>query len=91
MESVVERIPNSLYGDLSKRLVNLVLGTQDKNAVPAELAKKIIYLWRQDQLASTTGVMTLLEAAITVDAEATYASLDELGLKEVTVVLKTLR
>ena len=45
MEAIVEGIPNSLHGDLSKKLVNIVLGTQDKNAVPAGLAKKIIYLW----------------------------------------------
>jgi hypothetical protein len=91
MESVVEGIPNSLYGDLSKRLVNIVLGTKDKNAVPAELAKKIIYLWRQDQLASPTGIMTLLEAAMIVDVDETYRCLDDLGLQEVTVALKNFR
>ncbi len=86
----MEGVPNSLYGDLSKRLVNIVLGTKDKDAVPPELAKKIIYLWRQDQLASPTGIATLLEAAIVVNAEATYSSLDELGLQEVTIALKSL-
>lgn len=91
MESIVEGIPNSLYGDLSKRLVNIVLGTKDKKAVPAELAKKIIYLWRQDQLASPTGIMTLLEAAVIVDADETYRCLEDLGLQEVTVALKNFR
>jgi len=90
MESVVERIPNSLHEDLSKKLVSLVLGTKDKDAVPAELAKKIIYLWRQDQLASVTGISTLLEAATTVDADATCSCLDEFGLQEVVVALKRL-
>lgn len=91
MESAVERIPNSLHQDLSKRLVNLVLGTKDKDAVPAELAKKIIYLWRQDQLASTTGIATLLDAAVMVDAVATYNYLDELGLKEVIKALQSIQ
>lgn len=90
MESVVERIPNSLHEDLSKKLVSLVLGTKDKDAVPAELAKKIIYLWRQDQLASVTGISTLLEAATMVDADATLSCLDEFGLQEVVVALKRL-
>lgn len=90
MENVVEGIPNSLYEDLSKRLVSLVLGTQDKDAVPADLAKKIIYLWRQDQLASPTGIATLLEAAAMVNADETYSTLDELGLQEVAISLKTL-
>jgi len=91
VEAVVKGIPNSLHGDLSKKLVNIVLGTKDKNAVPAELAKKIIYLWRQDQMASLTGISCLIEASITVDAEATYSVLDELGLQEATAVLKTLQ
>jgi len=91
VEAVVEGIPNSLHGDLSKKLVDIVLGTQDKNAVPAELAKKIIYLWRQEQMASLTGILSLLEASIMVDTEATYSALDELGLQETTAVLKTLQ
>lgn len=88
MEKVVEGIPASLMSDLSKKLVNIVLGTKDKNAVPAELAKKVIYLWRQDQLASPTGVMTLLEAAVMADSGITYTTLDELGLQKVSATLK---
>jgi len=91
VEAVVEGIPNSLHGDLSKKLIDIVLSTQDKNAVPAELAKKIIYLWRQEQIASLTGILSLLEASVMVDAEATYSVLDELGLQETTSVLKTLQ
>lgn len=90
MENVVEGIPNSLYEDLSKRLVSIVLGTQDKDAVPTDLAKKIIYLWRQDQLASPTGIVSLLEAAVTANADETYSTLDELGLQEVAISLKAL-
>lgn len=88
MERVVDTIPRALWEDLSKKLVNIVLGTQDKNAVPAELAKKIIYLWRQDQLASPTGITTLIEAATKVDAEVVYSTMDELGLQAVTAELR---
>jgi len=91
MENLVEGIPSSLHGDLSKKLIGVVLGTQDKDAIPTELAKKIIYLWRQDQLATPTGLMALLEGAEMVDAEASYSILDELGLKEVSITLKSLR
>jgi hypothetical protein len=90
MESVVDGVPDSLYGDLSKKLVGIVLGTQDKDAVPTELAKKIIYLWRQDQLASPTGLVALLDAGVMVDSEKTYSTLDELGLQEVVASLKKL-
>ena len=88
METTIEGIPNSLLDDLSKKLISIVLGSKDKNAVPTELAKKIIYLWRQEQLASKTGVTALLEGSIRVDAEATFQLLDELGLKEVSVILR---
>ncbi len=88
METTIEGIPNSLLDDLSKKLIAIVLGSKDKNAVPTELAKKIIYLWRQEQLASKTGVTALLEGSIKVDAEATFQLLDELGLQEVSVILK---
>ncbi len=91
MEKVVEGIPTSLTGDLSNKLVNIILGTKDKSAVPADLAKKVIYLWRQDQLASPTGVMTLLEAAVIADSLMTYTTLDELGLQDVSVTLKNLQ
>ena len=90
MESIVERIPNSLHGDLSNKLVEIVLGTKERNVIPTEMAKKIIYLWRQDQLASPTGVEALLEAAVMVDVEATHSILDQLGLQEVTVALRNL-
>jgi hypothetical protein len=91
MENVVEGIPASLYENLSKNLIEIVLGTQDKNAVPADIAKKVIYLWRQDQLATPTGVSTLMEAAVMVDANATYSTLDKLGLPEITIALKNLQ
>jgi len=91
MDEAVESIPASLRGDLSKKLVAIVLGTQDKNIIPTELAKKIIYLWRQDQLATITGIQALLEGALMVNADATYQLLDELGLQEVVVALKNLR
>lgn len=91
MESLVESIPSSLHGDLSKKLVGVVLGTQDKDAIPTELAKKIIYLWRQDQLATPTGLMALLEAAAMIDVEVSCSILDELGLQEVTIALRSLQ
>ena len=90
MEPTLERIPSSLHEDLSKKLIEIVLNTKDKKAIPTELAKKIIYLWRQDQLATKTGIEALIEGAIKVDASMTFQLLDELGLQEVSIALKTL-
>jgi hypothetical protein len=90
MEKALESIPSSLLGDLSSKLMDIVLGAEDKNAVPTELAKKVIYLWRQDQLSSLTGISTLMTASIMVDAEKTYSTLDELGLQKITTSVKSL-
>jgi len=87
MEKAVESIPTSLYGDISKRLIGIVLDTQEKDAVPTELAKKIIYLWRQDQLTTPIGLRALLEASMMVDSSKTYFALEELGLQKVALAL----
>jgi hypothetical protein len=89
MESIMESIPSSLRGDLSKKLIGIVTGSQDKNAIPTELAKKIIYLWRRDQLAAPVGLMALLEGAEMVDTKETHNVLDELGLSLVAVHLRS--
>ncbi len=88
MERVVEDIPISLYGDVSKKLIDIVLGTQEKNAIPTDLAKKIIYLWRQDQLATPTGITALVEASMKVDASMTYLALEKLGLQKVALAIQ---
>jgi hypothetical protein len=90
METIVDKIPVSLYEALSGRLVNIILDSDRKDAVPKELAKKIIYLWRQDQLATPAGVGIMLDAARISDAEKTSEILDELGLQEITVSIKAL-
>ena len=88
MEKTVEKIPVSLHKNISEKLINIILDTEAKNAIPSDMAKKIIYLWRQEQLATPTGIQTLLEASIKADSEKTYSVLDELGLQEITVALK---
>jgi hypothetical protein len=88
MEKTIESIPISLYGDISKRLIDIVLGTQEKNAIPTDLAKKIIYLWRQDQLATLVGITALVEASMKVDASKTRFALEELGLQKIALALQ---
>lgn len=90
METLVDKIPVSLHETLSGRLVNIILDSDRKDAVSTELAKKIIYLWRQDQLATPAGVRIMLDAAVMSNAERAYEILDELGLQEITVSIKAL-
>ncbi|MBN1682741.1 hypothetical protein JW865_04225 [Candidatus Bathyarchaeota archaeon] len=85
MEKVIESVPSSLRNELSKKLIDIVLGTQDKNAISTDLAKKIIYLWRQDQLTSPVGLESLFEASFKVDSSSTFMVLDQLGLNKVSI------
>lgn len=87
MESI-NTIPVSLHKNLADKLVSVILDTENRGAISTEETKKIIYLWRQDQLASPTGIETLLNAGVKIDGEAVYKILDDLGLKEVMTEVK---
>ena len=67
MKAAINEIPVSLYKTLSEKLVSIILDAESKDAVSAEMTKKIIYLWRQDSLASPTGIETLVTAGNTVN------------------------
>lgn len=89
MEAIND-IPVSLYKNLSDKLVSIILDSEDKDAITANETKKIIYLWRQDQLASPIGLETLLKAGAKVDQSAVGKILEDLGLHEVAVAVKAL-
>jgi len=86
----VNKVPVSLYKTLSDRLVSIILDSDEKDAISTEMTKKIIYLWRQDQLASPTGIETLIKAAASVDASAVSSVMDDLGLKELMIAVENL-
>jgi len=86
----IKKVPVSLYKTLSDKLVSIILDSEDRDAVSAEMTKKIIYLWRQDMLASPTGIETLVKAAVQVDSTAVVKVMDDLGLQELTVAVKNL-
>jgi hypothetical protein len=86
----MNNVPASLYKPLSEKLVSIILESKDRNAVSAEMTKKIIYLWRQDMLASPTGIEALVKAAVQVDSADVAKVMDDLGLKELSVALKNL-
>jgi len=87
---MIEQIPVSLYKNLSDKLIKVILDSEDKDAVSTEMTKKIIYLWRQDQLATPAGLETLIQAASSVDVDVTAKILDDLGLQQIAVAVKNL-
>lgn len=88
MEST-NQIPVSLYKTLSDKLVSIILDGDNKDAISSETTKKIIYLWRQDQLASPVGIETLLTTSMKVDPSAVETVLDNLGLHQVAIAVKS--
>jgi hypothetical protein len=86
----INKIPVSLHKILSDKLVSIILDTENRNAVSSETTKKIIYLWRQDQLASSTGIKALLSAGMNVDPLAVEKELDNLGLQELAIEARSL-
>lgn len=84
----INKIPVSLYKSLSDKLVSVILDSDERDAISTEETKKIIYLWRQDQLASPTGIETLLNAGVKVDQGTVEKILDDLGLQEVAVAVR---
>ena len=86
----INKIPLSLYKTLSDKLVSIILDGDNRKAFSSETTKKIIYLWRQDQLASPVGIETLLTTSMKVDQIAVEKILDNLGLQEIAVEARTL-
>ena len=86
----VNKIPVSLYKTLSDKLISIILDGDNRGDISSETTKKIIYLWRQDQLASPIGIETLLSTTMNVDPSAVETILDNLGLHEVAIAARTL-
>lgn len=88
VKEVVQIIPTSLYNIVSKRLVEIILGTKKTESLPTSLAKSILYLWQRDQLENEVGIAKLLEAAMFVEPEKTLDFFHEIGLQEIIIPLK---
>jgi hypothetical protein len=86
----IESVPSSLYRPLSEKLVSIILGSENIDAVSEKTVKEIIYFWRLDQLASPKGLEILLRAASLIDFLETVRIIDNLGLQELKEEVKTL-
>jgi len=86
---LVKRIPRSMYEMLSERLLDALLEAKDGGKVPSSLAKTILYYAQRDRLASDAGLINLLKAVNMIEPERAAAILDEFGLKEVKLALKS--
>ncbi len=79
-KEIIEKVKDEERNVLSVKLTDVILEAKEGAAVPSSLAKKILYRWQGDQLASEKGLKYLLKAAMKADEERSKAILDEMGL-----------
>ncbi len=79
-KEIIEKVKDEERNVLSVKLTDVLLEAKEGAAVPSSLAKKILYKWQGDQLASDEGLKYLLKAAMKADEERSKAILEEMGL-----------
>jgi len=87
MESI-RKIPTSLWEVASDKLIDVVLNSANGDRMPSDLSKTILYYWQRDHLATEAGLEKLLQASMLLEPEKTVNAMDELGLHELTKVLR---
>lgn len=88
MEKIVHKIPASLWGTASEKLIDMILNSSNASKMPSHLAKTILYYWQRDQIATTVGLERLLEASMILEPEKAVALMEDLGLPEIVAMLK---
>ena len=86
---LVKQIPRPMYEMLSEKLLDALLEAKDGDKVPSSLAKTILYYAQRDQLASDAGLINLLKALALADQEKADAILDDFGLEDVKLALRS--
>jgi len=79
-KEIIEKVKDEERNVLSVKLTDVLLEAKEGAAVPSSLAKKILYKWQGDQLASDEGLKYLLKAAMKADEERSKAILEEMDL-----------
>jgi len=88
MEKIARKIPESLWGETSEKLIDVILNSPNASQMPSDLAKTILYYWQREQLATEVGLQRLLEGSMILDSEKTVSLMRELGLPEIVEMLK---
>ncbi len=84
---LVRSIPRAVRGDLSEKLMDVLLEVEDGSRVPSSLAKIILHYMQRDQLSSEAGLINLLKATVEADPVKTGGVLEEFDLKEIKIAL----
>lgn len=88
MEKIARKIPESLWGRASEKLIDITLNSSNASKMPSDIAKTILYYWQRDQLATEVGLQRLLEASMIMEPDKAITLMEKLGLPEIVVMLK---
>lgn len=88
LADIAAGIPKNIRNVLSTELTDILLNAKGGDKLPASLARSFLYLWQRNMLEENEGIKVLLEAALTLDAEATTKKLKELNLSEAAVAIE---
>ncbi len=86
---IVEKIPRPMYVKLSEELLDALLEAKDGGNVPASLAKTVLYYAQRERLSSVVGLTYLLNALSLADPDKAVNILEEFGLEDANIVLRT--
>ncbi|OHE54348.1 MAG: hypothetical protein A3K61_07005 [Thaumarchaeota archaeon RBG_16_49_8] len=81
-ENILKTLPGSSAAPLQKGLVDTILKSKNAQSLPADVAKRLLTLYHDNQLGSTEGLVTLLQASVLIEQEKTAEMLQELGLTD---------
>ncbi len=88
VEDILKHIPQQAASPLHKTLIDIILKSKNAQALPPNLAKSLLNMYRADRLESPEGAKTLLEASILLEKEKTAEKLQELNLNDAAAKVK---
>lgn len=79
-KKLIKEVPPSIHGELSDRLVDILLEAKEGENVPSSKAKEILKMCKEDRLSTDDGLVVLIEAAKVADSNRVASVLDEFKL-----------
>jgi len=80
---LVASIPTEKRDTVSDKLIDLILTTKNEEKMPAQLANNILHQWQRDMLKNEQGLTALLQAAMLLEPEKTFAAFNELQMTSI--------
>lgn len=80
---LVRGIPGELQGKVADSLVDLILDSSNASKLSGNLARSILRHWQSNQLATESGLATLVEASLQIEPQKTSEAFSGLGMSAI--------